>query len=120
MRFKAPVFTLLHYSILRELTLTFVICVASLLSLILINRGLHMQDIFLRLELTFADMALLFLFLMPPFLIMVLPISCMISVFLTFLRMSTERELLAVKSGGISLYQMLRSPALFAFLCMCL
>jgi len=84
MRFKAPVFSLLHYSILRELALTFLICAASLMSLILISRGLHMRNLFLGLELTAADVALLFIFLTPPFLILVLPISCMVSVFLTF------------------------------------
>jgi lipopolysaccharide export system permease protein len=105
---------------LRELTVTFSICVFVLLSLILIGRGLKLQDIFLGLELSFVDIALLFLYMAPTFLIMILPISCMLSVFLTFLRMSTDRELIALKAGGVSIYQMLRSPALFSFLCMCL
>lgn len=104
---------------MRELTLTFSICVFALLSLILIGRGLQLRDIFLGLEFSFADIALLFFYMTPMFLIMVLPISCMLSVFLTFLRMSTDRELIALKAGGVSIYQMLRSPALFSFLCMC-
>ncbi|MDL2267500.1 LPS export ABC transporter permease LptF [Desulfovibrio sp. OttesenSCG-928-G15] len=106
--------------ILRELTLTFVMCVFSLVSLILIGRGLKMRDLFLGLEFSFQDIALLFAYMTPMFLIMILPISCMVSVFLTFLRMSTDRELIALKAGGISLYQLLRSPAVFSFLCMCL
>jgi lipopolysaccharide export system permease protein len=110
---------LLHRCILRELTLTFSICVFALLSLILIGRGLQLRDIFLGLEFSFADIALLFFYMTPMFLIMVLPISCMLSVFLTFLRMSTDRELIALKAGGVSIYQMVRSPALFSFLCMC-
>ena len=104
---------------MRELTLTFGICVFSLLSLILIGRGVQMRDLFLGLEFSFSDVALLFFYMIPMFLIMVLPISCMVSVFLTFLRMSTDRELVALKAGGVSIYQMLRSPAVFSFLCMC-
>lgn len=79
-----------------------------------------MRDLFLGLDFSFADISLLFLYMVPMFLIMVLPISCMVSVFLTFLRMSTDRELIALKAGGVSIYQMLRSPAVFSFICMCL
>ena len=104
---------------MRELTLTFSICVFVLLSLILIGRGLQLRDIFLGLEFSFADIALLFLYMAPMFMIMILPISCMLSVFLTFLRMSADRELIALKAGGVSIYQMLRSPVFFSFVCMC-
>lgn len=113
------IFTLLHRSILRELTLTFGICAFALLSLILIGRGVQLSDFFLGLDLSFFDIALLFFYMAPLFLIMVLPVSCMVSVFLTFLRMGTDRELVALKAGGVSIYQMLRSPAVFSFVCMC-
>lgn len=102
----------------RELTLTFFMCVFSLMSLILISRGLLLRELFLGLEFTVADIGLLFFYMVPMFLIMVIPISCMVSVFLTFLRMSTDRELIALKAGGISVYQMLRAPAVFSFACM--
>jgi lipopolysaccharide export system permease protein len=49
----------------------------------------------------------------PYFLIFVIPISIMITVLLTFLRLSGENEILAIKSGGISLYALL--PPVFAF-----
>ncbi|MDR0339906.1 MAG: LPS export ABC transporter permease LptF [Desulfovibrio sp.] len=111
---------MLQRCILRELLSTFSMSVLALLSLILISRGLQMRDLFMGLDFSAADIALLFFYMMPMFLIMVLPISCMVSVFLTFLRMSTDRELIAVKTGGVSIYQMLKSPALFSFLCMCL
>jgi lipopolysaccharide export system permease protein len=110
----------LHRCIFRELALTFFVCLFALLSLILIGRGLQLRDLFLGLDFSLLDIALLFFYMVPMFLILVLPISCMVSVFLTFLRMSTDRELVALKAGGISVYQMLRSPALFAFLCMCM
>jgi lipopolysaccharide export system permease protein len=110
-------FPLLHRQIFRELAQTFVMCVVALLSLILIGRGLQMRDLILGLDFSFLDIALLFLYMMPMFLVMVLPISCMLSVFLTFLRMSTDRELIALKAGGVSIYQMLRAPAVFSVLC---
>lgn len=111
---------LLQRQIFRELAQTFAMCVIAMISLILISRGLQMRDLILGLDFSFADILKLFMFMMPMFLIMVLPISCMVSVFLTFLRMSTDRELVALKAGGISIYQMVRAPAVFSFLCMCL
>ena len=49
----------------------------------------------------------------PYFLIFVIPLSIMITVLLTFLRLSSENEILAIKSGGISLYALL--APVFAF-----
>lgn len=41
----------------------------------------------------------------------------MLSVFLTFLRMSTDNELVALKSSGVSLYRLLPAPISFCALC---
>jgi lipopolysaccharide export system permease protein len=49
----------------------------------------------------------------PYFLIFVIPLSIMITVLLTFLRLSSENEILAIKTSGISLYALL--PPVFAF-----
>ena len=43
----------------------------------------------------------------PYFLIFVIPLSIMITVLLTFLKLSSENEVLAIKSGGISIYGLL-------------
>lgn len=94
------------------------LCVVALLTLILIGRGLQLRELFLNLNLGILDVFILISFLMPMFLILVLPISCMLGIFLTFLRMSTDRELIALKAGGVSLYQMVFAPLLFSTLCM--
>ncbi len=95
----------------------FTLCLLGLLSIMLMGRGVQLREIFFGLELSLPDVFLLFVYLSPLFLMLVVPISCMISVFLTFLRMSTDRELIALKAGGVSLYQMLFAPALFCLLC---
>ncbi len=115
---NSSLFSFLHRHILKELAQTFLVCTSSLLALILIGRGIHMRDLFLGLEFSFADTAMLFLYMSPVFLLLVLPISCMISVFLTFSRMSADRELVALKAGGVSIYQLLAAPALFSLVCL--
>ena len=89
-----------------------------LLTIILIGRGLQLRELFLNLNLGILDIFILISFMMPLFLVMILPISCMLSVFLTFLRMGTDRELVALKAGGVSLFQMLCAPLIFSTLCM--
>ena len=44
---------------------------------------------------------------MPYFLIFVIPLSIMITILLTFLKLSSQNEILAIKSGGISIYGLL-------------
>lgn len=73
-----------------------------------------MRDILLGLDLGFFDTVRIFLYLVPMFMLMIVPISCMLSVFLTFLRMNTDRELIALRAGGVSIYEMLAGPILFS------
>lgn len=93
------------------------LCFVSLLTLILIGRGLQMRNLFLGLDLSGLDAALLFFYMVPMFMLIVVPFACMISVFLSFLRMSTDRELVALKAGGVSLYQLIPAPLIFCIFC---
>lgn len=108
--------SLLQRYIFKELLSVFFLSLTALLSLVLIGRGLQLREMFVGLELGLADIAWLFLCLTPLFLLMVMPIACMLSVFLTFLKMSTDRELLALRAGGISLKELLPAPLLFCSL----
>lgn len=108
---------LLHRQIFREHVNLFGLSLVSLLGVILLGRMLQLRQILLGQQVGVFDILTLFIFLSPFFLLMLTPIACMFSVFLTFLRMSTDRELVALKANGISLYQLL--PAPFFFCCCC-
>lgn len=112
--------SLLQRQIFKEIVNLFLLGVGVLLTLILISRAVQMRDLFLGLDLGLLDTVLLFAYMTPLFLMLVIPIACMLSVFLTFLRMSTDRELVALRAGGINIYQMLPAPLLFSVLCMLL
>lgn len=109
--------TLLQRQIFRETSHLFVLGTGVLLTPILISRAVQMRELFLGLDLGIFDTVLLFAYMTPLFLMLVIPISCMLSVFLTFLRMSTDRELVALRAGGVSIWQMLPAPVLFSLLC---
>lgn len=53
---------------------------------------------------------------LPRFLEFTIPMSVTISILLTFMRMSSENEILALKSAGISIYKILPSVLIFCFL----
>lgn len=53
---------------------------------------------------------------LPRFLEFTIPMSVMISILLTFMRMSQENEIVALKGAGISLYKLLPPVVVFCFL----
>ncbi|MCJ2163821.1 LPS export ABC transporter permease LptF [Pseudodesulfovibrio sp. S3] len=107
---------LLQRQIFFELLKLFGLTVSCLLGLILIGRMLQLRSLFLSQNIGFFNILQLFFFLTPFFLLLIAPIATMLSVFLTFLRMSTDNELIALKASGVSLYRMLSAPAAFCAL----
>lgn len=89
----------------------------GLLSLVLIGRGLQLREVFFGADLGFVDVILLFFYLSPLFLFLIMPIAAMLSVFLTFLRINSDNELMALKASGISLRQLLPAPLIFCGIC---
>ena len=108
---------LLQRRLFAEHVKTFLLASSVLLLFILLGRALQLRDMLMGLELSVLDTLKLFGYLSPFFMLIICPIACMLAVFLTFLRMSTDRELVALKAGGVSLYQMLPAPLLFSVLC---
>lgn len=107
---------LLQRQIFFELSKLFGLTVSCLLGLILVGRMLQLRSLFLSQDIGFLHILELFFYLTPFFLLLITPIATMLSVFLTFLRMSTDNELTALKASGVSLYRMLPAPALFCLL----
>lgn len=107
----------IHRRVFCELAFLFALCAGALLTLLLIGRLLQLRELFITQSLNLADLLKLFFYLSPFFLLLIIPIACMLSVFLTFLRMGTDRELTALKAGGVSLYQLAPAPAVFCLLC---
>ena len=109
--------SLLQRRLFMEHAKTFFLSMAVLLLFILLGRALQLRDMLMGLEMSVWDTLRLFGYLSPFFLLIICPIACMLAVFLTFLRMSTDRELIALKAGGVSLYQMLPAPLVFSVFC---
>jgi lipopolysaccharide export system permease protein len=117
MLFRILPFNTLHRRIFSELTSNFLISAIFLLTLVLMTRAMTMRNLFISLGISITDFVVLLVYMSPNFLLLVMPLSCMLSVFLTLMRMSSDRELVALKAGGIGLMQLLPAPVWFALGC---
>ena len=108
---------IIHRQIFKEHLSLFLLIGSCLLGLILVGRMLQLREMLLSQNLGILDVMRLFFYLSPVFLLLLTPIACMLSIFLTFLRMSADRELTALKASGVSLYQLLLAPLVFGSLC---
>ena len=109
--------TILHRGMFREIGLIFSLCLVSALTLLIIGKFLKLKDLFMGQSVSILDILKIFVFLSPSFLILLIPIGCMLSVFLCFLRMATDRELTALQSAGLGIRNFVFSPFAFSLLC---
>ncbi len=82
----------------------------------LLSRILDITNMIVNYKIGLGTILLMLLYSMPYFLVFVVPMSVMMTVLLTFLGMSTDNEILALKSCGVSLYQLIPSVLLFCAL----
>ncbi len=108
---------LLQRELFKEMGVIASICLGGFLCLILLGRLLQLRDLFMAQGVTFLDLLKLFVYLSPFFLIMLIPVSCMLGIFLTFLRMGADRELISLRAGGVSIWPLLPAPMLLCLAC---
>ncbi len=73
----------------------------------MVNMGIGLKDI-----------STLILCLLPKMILFAMPAACLMAVLLSFIRMGSDNEIIALHSSGISLYQMMPPVALFCFICL--
>lgn len=108
---------LLQRELLKEMSLVAGICLGAFLCLLLLGRLLQLRELFLGQGVGFLDLAKLFLYLSPFFLMMLVPVSCMLGLFLTLLRMGEDRELISLRAGGLSVWRLLPAPIALCSIC---
>lgn len=108
---------LLQRELFKETALIAGICLGALLCLILLGRLLQLRELFMAQGVGFFDLARIFVYLSPFFLLLLLPASCMLGLFLTLLRMGADRELVSLRAGGLSLWRLVPAPVTLSLLC---
>lgn len=109
--------TLSRY-IFFELIPPFVMSLAFFMFVFLMGQLLDITNMIVNYQVSLTVFALLLVLSLPYFLVYIIPMATMMSVLLTFLRMSGDNEIVALKAGGVSMYRMLPPVLLFAVSCM--
>ncbi|MFH2061247.1 MAG: LPS export ABC transporter permease LptF [Pseudomonadota bacterium] len=98
---------IIHRYIFKELLSPFVISLFFLTFVFLMTRIPEITNMVVNYNADLSTVFLLIIYTLPRFLEFTIPMSVMISVLLTFMRMSGENEIVALKGAGVSLYKLL-------------
>lgn len=82
----------------------------------LLTKILDITNMIVNYRISLFHVMLLLIYSMPHFLEFVIPMSVMTTVLLTFFRLSSDNEIVALKAGGISIYKLLPPVLLFCLI----
>lgn len=97
----------IHRYILKEITVPMKLGLVIFTFVLLMGRSLKLMELVINKGVPFGEIARLFLYLMPSFLVITIPLAFLLGILLGFGRLSSESEVIALKSSGVSLYTML-------------
>lgn len=97
----------------------FFLGLAVFTSILLIIRILKLVELVVNRGIPFLDMLKIFAYILPAFLEVTVPMALLLALLLAFSRLSADRETIAIKTSGISLYQTTVPVAVFVlFTCL--
>ena len=97
----------LHRYIFREITVYFLLSLFLLTFLLLVNQIFQLTDLVINRGVPVIVVGKMLLAILPVFLILTLPMSVLVACILTFSRLSTDSEFVAMTASGMSLYSQL-------------
>ena len=106
--------TIANRYILRDMLGPFSINMLVFTFLFLMTQMVEITNWIVNYNLDVLDVLTIIFFTLPWFLMFIIPMSTMMAILLTFLRLSGDNEIVALKSCGISIYRLLPPVLLFA------
>ena len=110
----------IHKYISNEIWPTFFTSLFVTVFIVVATKMLSVTDLIVSKGVPVSQVVRMVAYLLPDIIAFALPAATLIAVSLAFLRLSVDSEIIALKSCGISLYQMLPPVVLFSSLCMLL
>ncbi len=98
---------ILHRSIFIEILAAFIIALICFGFIVFVGRIMAIIEWLVNYGVSINYVIRFILYLMPKIILLSLPAAILVAVLITFNRMSSDNEILAVQSAGISLYQMM-------------
>ncbi len=107
--------SIINRYIFKEMLPPFFLTLGFLSFVFLLAQILDITNMIVNYNASLISVLLLLLYCTPEFLQFTIPMSIMMSVLLTFLRMAADNEIIAVKAGGGNIYHLLAPVLLFSF-----
>ncbi|HUV50301.1 MAG TPA: LPS export ABC transporter permease LptF [Anaerolineae bacterium] len=105
--------SIINRYLFKEMFPPFVINILFFTFVFLLTKILDIINLIVNYKIGLSAVFLMLIYSVPHFLAFVIPVSTMMSVLLTFLRLSADNEIVALKAGGVSAYGLL--PPVFLF-----
>ncbi|HUI26056.1 MAG TPA: LPS export ABC transporter permease LptF [Candidatus Kryptonia bacterium] len=109
----------IHRYITREIAVPFLLGLAAFTGILLIARILKLVELVVNRGVPALQVLKLFSYIMPAFLEVTVPMALLLGVLIAFGRLSSDSEMVALHSSGVSLYQLLVPVAMFAVAIYC-
>ena len=105
--------SIINRYLLKEMMLPFVINLVFFTFVFLMTKILDITNLIVNYKISMLSVLLILLYSIPRFLSFVIPMSVMMAVLLTFIRLSNDKELVALKAGGVSIYALMPPVLVF-------
>jgi len=106
----------IHRYIAREITVPTLLGLLIFTFVLLMGRILKLVELVINKGVPAGEVARLFAYLLPSFLVITIPLAFLLGVLLGFGRLSADSEVIALKASGTSLYGMLKPVLVLAVL----
>ena len=97
---------ILNWYLFRELLGPFLASLLTFSTIMLMGRTMRLADLFVNKGLGILDVLSLLTYILIPFLVYIIPMSLLLTILLALGRLSSDGEIIAMKSSGISIYQL--------------
>ena len=106
--------SIINRYLLKEMMLPFVINLVFFTFVFLMTKILDITNLIVNYKISMFSVLFILLYSVPRFLSFVIPMSVMMAVLLTFIRLSNDKELVALKAGGVSIYGLMPPVLVFS------
>ena len=105
--------TLIHRYLFSELVPPFAINLAFFTFIFLTSQILDITNLVVNHDVGLLQVSLVIVYAIPYFMVFVIPMAVMMAVLLTFMRLSGDNEIVALKAGGVNVTSLLPPVAVF-------
>ena len=107
---------IVHRYVFREIVVPFLFGLSVFTFILLIARLLKLIELVVTRGVPVLNILQLLSYIMPAFLEVTVPMAMLLAILIAFGRLSADSEMVALRSSGLSLYQLIAPVAIFALL----